>query len=283
MPTDKISEFLQNKKLIDFLTNEAKIYKSLDLTAKRNTFAILFQKKVRFASVILQQLGTVIMTRLVAEKDDHPSVRISKSKADFEAYKKASWPEPMTYEDYVSKETTGAKEKLQNALQIRDELMQDDLDNIDRFLLLEYQPPDNIYEIGDQLRSILNIFTHIIRLEEFQEFPSYLLFKLDYAFEQLILGAALEISVWETHDKKKFRTTQSTKKIQKGKVERKQEVIETYYQINTKGMSFNKIATTICENLNSKKGSSPSVKTIKRYLEEDEQIKVQINLDKGNN
>lgn len=66
-----------------------------------------------------------------------------------------------------------------------------------------------------------------------------------------------------------FRINLGKSKIAKTKAERKQSVLEEYHRIETNGISKNKIAKSIKENLEKWRKDAPSLNTIKRYLEEE--------------
>ena len=101
------------------------------------------------------------------------------------------------------------------------------------------------------------------------DMPLEVTLRIDLAMVKLVHEATNDMCFIDKKGRDTERIWESAKKKSDIKAVTKHLVIETYYRINTEGISFHKVATKIKEHLRKKHKSPPSIDTIKRYLREE--------------
>jgi hypothetical protein len=144
---------------------------------------------------------------------------------------------------------------------------------IKSMLSLDYEPPDHPLIIGSHLWTLWVEYTcRFLLINPNLPYDMY----LDIACCRLRLKAQSLCSRISKELKEKDRLKKSTNAKTKNKLVRKQAVLETYHALdsgNRRNWSKNRIATTIEKRLTDNDGKKlVSVSTIKRYLEEEENI-----------
>jgi len=134
--------------------------------------------------------------------------------------------------------------------------------NIDSFLSENYEAPESMVDVHQQILSICAFYYLLYIIE----IPPTMLSTIDLAVANLSFVAAQHICLIYDKGIVKFRIDRGTSRKRKIKAAKKQHVLETYYKIDKTGMKPHKIATTIKEILGNWQQDPPSVDTIKRYL-----------------
>jgi hypothetical protein len=140
-----------------------------------------------------------------------------------------------------------------------------------------YQMYKDLYHserhIIDLYQQLVTIGVFYKSIHAFKTVPVNILLRIDSIMTQL----AFEVAEWSHAIKKgatkDFRIRRGKGKKSKIKADRKQPVLEEFHRIgDITGMSKRKIARKIHENLNKQQRDVPVLKTIQRYLEEENLI-----------
>jgi hypothetical protein len=147
-------------------------------------------------------------------------------------------------------------------------------------LSTEYEPPDNLFEIILHLYSLKMYYSYFDR-----RMPFEVTLRMDLALAKIAETATRMIGLFDEKGRHISNYRKGQKTIESNMKKKAQEALDTFYQIDTKGMSLNRIARTIEKRLiergvflESGHSGKPinHKKSIKRYLLADEKIKKEL-------